>query len=79
MIGVRLIRLACAVRDIKMLSRSLPSLLPDSLYSEDHGPIEEEVEELSSFIRWLLRNDSVSDYYLLEEATRGTPRVSSIK
>jgi len=78
-IRIRMIPLAYVIRENVVPNRGLPQLAPNSPYSIEHGLIEEELIEFVPHSHPLFKNDLVSMYYYLEEATHSTQYASSIK
>ena len=78
-IGIRITPLAYVIRENVVPNRGLPQLAPISLYLIEHGSIEEEMIEFVPHSHPLFKNDLVSVYYYLKEATYSTQYASSIK
>jgi hypothetical protein len=77
-IGVRNVALAYVAR----LDAAVPPIGPQAAgtpHSTEHGSIEMELIARASHGHALFREDNSELYYLLEEATRGTPYAPSIK
>ena len=77
-VGARTIPLNYVIRPTVAVGAA-PALLPNQPYCEDHGSVEEELIARANHTDPLFRDDNASVYYFIEEATRGTQYVASIK
>ena len=78
-IGARTIPLTYVIRETVAVADPPPALAQNQPYSEEHGSVEEELIARANHTHALYREDNQSVYYYLEEATRGTSYVASIK
>ena len=78
-IGVRVIPLAYVIRTNSDVPILAPPLAPNQPHSEAHGSVEYELVERASHEHPLFRDDNSEVYFKLEEATRGTTYMASIK
>jgi hypothetical protein len=78
-IGARTIPLSYVTREIVDPVTPAPVVLWDLPHSEEHGSIEEELVARASHSHPLFREDNGEVFYLLEEATRSTQYIASIK
>ena len=77
-IGGQMAPLAYIIRDEAAVP-TIGTIAADKPHSEEHGSIEDELIARASHDHPLYRDDNGEVYYLLEEATRGTPYAASIK
>ena len=78
-IGARIIPLTYVIRETVDVADPPPALAANQPYSEEHGLVEGELIARANHTHALYREDNQSIYYYLEEATRGTSFVASIK
>ena len=77
-IGNHNIPLAYIICDDLNPPAAAPPLAAGQPHSVEHGSIESELIARASHTHALFRDDNSDLYYLLEEATRGTPYATSI-
>ncbi len=77
-IGVRTIPLTYVIREQENVPAA-PQLAINQPHSIEHGSVEAELVARASHIHALFRDDNVSVYHYLEEATRSTSYAASIK
>lgn len=78
-IGARTIPLAYVTRGEVLVSPTCPDLASNAPHSEQYGSVEMDLVARSSHNHPMYRDDNLSVYYDLEEATRGTSYAASIK
>ena len=78
-IGVRMIPLAYVTRAVVEVPAVVPALENNWPHSEEHGSVENELIAQALHKHKLFHEDNTKVYYHLEEATRGTSYVASIK
>ena len=78
-IGNRNIPLAYIIWDEPNPPAVAPPLAPGQPHSVEHGSVEAELVAQASHTHALFWNDNSDLYFLLEEATQGTPYAASIK
>jgi hypothetical protein len=78
-IGVRHIPLAYVIREDAIVPAGCPDRATDQPYSQENGSILGDLIMRGSHTHGLFREDNAKVYFKLEEATRGTPYVDSIK
>ena len=78
-IGNRNIPLAYIIHDVLNPPATAPPLAPGQPHSLEYGSVEAELIARASHAHALFCNDNFDLYLLLEEATRGTQYVASIK
>ena len=78
-IVVRMIPLAYVTRAVVDVPVIVPVLENNQPHSEEHGSAENKLIAQASHDHKLFREDNANVYYHLEEATRGTSYVASIK
>ena len=78
-IGNRNIPLAYIIREVPNPPAVAPPLAPRQPHSLEYGSVEVELIARASHAHALFGNDNSDLYFLLEEATRGTQYVASIK
>ena len=78
-IGVWMIPLAYVIRPKADVPVATPALAPGEPYSLEHGLVEQELVARALHMHALFQEDNSDVYYKLEEATRGTPYMASIK
>ena len=78
-VGVRNIPLAYVIRESVNVPAVCPSLATNKPHSSEHGSVEQDLIMRASHDHPLYPEDNSRVYYEIEEATRGTKYVSTIK
>jgi hypothetical protein len=78
-VGVRKIPLTCVIREDVNIPAVCPPLATNKPHSELHGSVEQDLVMRASHNHPLFPEDNSKVYYQIEEATRGTKYVSTIK
>lgn len=78
-VGSRTIPLAYVTRDSSAVPAVAPPMEMNKPHSLEHGSVEGDLIARASHNHALFRDDNAKVYYLLEEATRGTPYAASLK
>ena len=78
-IGHRMIPLAYVIREHDVVPVVCPDRVINQPYTEEHGSILDDLINRASHTHGLYPKDNAALYFKLEESTRGTPYVDSIK
>ena len=78
-VGVQTIPLSYVIRADADVPAATPALAPGQPHSTEHGSVKDELVARASHTHALFRDDNMTVYHHLEEATRSTFYAASIK